>query len=65
MSNKSRNTNYDILDKILSDSDLAQRVSDLRGLNGNQTAEGTWITSKEQFDKHYKSVDELEKYLRS
>lgn len=65
MSSKSRNTNYDILDKMLSDSDLAQRVNDLRNLGGNHVAEGAWVTSKEEFDKLYKNVDELEKYLRS
>ena len=65
MSNKSRNANYDILDKMLSDSDLAQRVNDLRSVGNHQAAEGAWVTSKEEFDKLYKTVDELEKYLRS
>lgn len=66
MANKTRNTQYDILDKILADSDLAQRVRGLSGAAGDDgTAEGAWITSKEQFDKLYKSVDDLEKYLRS
>jgi len=65
MGSKSGNTNYDILDKISSDSDLAQRLDDLRGIGRHEAAEGTWITSKEQFDKLYKSVDDLEKYLRS
>ncbi len=65
MSSKSRNANYDTLEKILADSDLAQRVGGLKSLGSNDGAEGTWITSKEQFDKLYKSVDEIEKYLRS
>ncbi len=65
MSSQSRNVNYDTLAKMLADSDLAQRVSGLKNLGSNDAAEGAWITSKEQFDKLYKSVDEIEKYLRS
>ena len=66
MGTKVRNTNYDVLDKILSDSDLAQRGGGkYRSAGNDDSAEGAWITSKEQFDKHYKSVDDIEKYLRS
>jgi len=66
MGNKVRNTNYDVLDKILSDSDLAQRGGGKYRPTGNDdSAEGAWITSKEQFDQLYKSVDDIEKYLRS
>lgn len=65
MGSKARNTNYDILDKILSDGDAAQRLRDRFRSNGNGDAEGTWITSKEQFDDLYKSIDDIEKYLRS
>lgn len=65
MASKARNTNYDILDKILSDGDMAQRLRDRYRSGNNGDAEGTWITSKEQFDGLYKSVDDIEKYLRS
>lgn len=65
MGSKARNTNYDILDKILADGDNAQRLRDRFRSNGNGDAEGAWITSKEQFDDLYKSIDDIEKYLRS
>jgi hypothetical protein len=66
MANKARNTQYDILDKILADSDLTQRVRGVSSISGDEdAAEGVWITSKEQFDELYKSVDDLERYLRS
>jgi len=65
MANKTRNTQYDILDKILADSDLAKRVGGMGRSSGEDGAEGAWITSKEDFDKLYKSVNDLEKYLRS
>ncbi len=62
---KARNTNYDILDKILSDGEAAQRLRERHRSGNNGDAEGAWITSKEQFDDLYKSVDDIEKYLRS
>ncbi len=66
MGNKTRNTNYDVLDKILADSNQAQRMG---GANHSSSyadsADGSWVTSKEQFDQLYKSVSDLEKYLRS
>lgn len=65
MGNKARNSNYEILDKILADSDRAQRQGGRNGSFYGGDDEGTWITSKEQFDQHYKSVEEIEKYLRS
>lgn len=65
MGSKARNTNYDILDKILSDGDTAQRLRERFRSGGNGDAEGAWITSKEQFDDLYKSIDDIEKYLRS
>lgn len=64
MGNKTRTTQYDILDKILADSDPAKRVG-RTGHPADDGAEGAWITSKEEFDRLYKSVDDLEKYLRS
>lgn len=65
MGSKARNSNYDILDKILSDSDRTQRLGGRSGSFSTGDAEGIWITSKEQFDQLYKSVDDIEKYLRS
>jgi len=66
MGSKARNTNYDILDKILADSDPVQRGGGKsRSSYNDDGAEGAWITSKEQFDQLYKSVDDIEKYLRS
>ncbi len=66
MGNKTRNTNYDILDKVLGDSNQAQRTGGANRSAGNEDgAEGSWVTSKEQFDQLYKSVSDLEKYLRS
>lgn len=61
MSNKTRNPNYDILDKIIQDSDRQQRG----GFTPFKDENGQWITSKEQFDTLYKSVADIEKYLRS
>jgi len=66
MGNKTRNTNYDILDKILADSDRAERASG----NGRWVADpkhpdGGYVVTKEQFDQLYKSIDDIEKYLRS
>lgn len=49
------NPNRDILDKILTD-DYFQPI---------QKADGTWITTKEEWSKLYQSVSDIEKYLRS
>jgi hypothetical protein len=66
MADKGRNTQYDILDKILADSDLTQRVRGVDSTSaGDATVTGARITTKEQFDELYKSVDDLERYLRS
>ncbi|MBX3012506.1 MAG: hypothetical protein KF832_13405 [Caldilineaceae bacterium] len=64
MGNKSRNSNYDILDKILADSNPAQRAG-FPSVRDDEKVDGTWITSQEQFDRLQKSVDDIEKYLRS
>ncbi len=66
MGNKTRTTNYDILDKMLADSNSGQRADGANhGGDKGENVQGTWITSKEQFDQHYKSVNDVEKYLRS
>jgi len=49
---------------------LAEHKAAGRGGYGNQSKDayadqGLWLTSKEQFDELYKSVDDLEKFLRS
>lgn len=49
------NPKRDILDKILAD-EYFQPV---------QKADGTWITTKEEWAKLYQSVSDIEKYLRS
>ncbi|MEZ4867660.1 MAG: hypothetical protein R3C14_40415 [Caldilineaceae bacterium] len=53
----------DILNNLLSDRDAARRGG--CGSNISDKDLGAWITSKEQFDELYKSVDEIEKFLRS
>lgn len=60
MSNKKSNTNYDILDKILADSDRSQFGPNGRPLKPN----GVEYTADEivQIDK---GLDDIEKYLRS
>lgn len=63
MDSKQTNKNYDILDKILSDSDRAERKGGEWVDLGN--GEGAWVTSKGEFEKLAKNVEELEKYLRS
>lgn len=60
--NKQRNTNYDILDKILAEADRAGRQAQ-PGRKGN--GQGLEVLSKEEFDELYKTMDDLEKYLRS
>lgn len=50
---------------------LAESKASGRGGYGNQSYkdaladQGLWLTSKEQFDELYKSVDDIEKFLRS
>lgn len=61
MAKKTTNTNYDILDKILQESDRKERGD----FTPFQNPDGTWVTTKEQFDTLYKGVSDIEKYLRS
>ena len=61
MGKKATNTNYDILDKILQESDRKERGD----FTPFQNPDGTWVTTKEQFDTLYKGVSDIEKYLRS
>lgn len=62
MTNKNRNPHYDVLDKILQDSDSQGRGN---GFAPFQDKNGQWITTKEQFDTLYSGVEDIEKYLRS
>lgn len=60
MSNKNAalnkiNPKRDMLDEILAD-EFFQPV---------QKADGTWVTTKEEWAKLYQSVVDIEKYLRS
>lgn len=59
MSSKTRNTNYDILDKILAESDRQQA-----GQRGRVGPNGVELTP-EQLAAISKEVDDIEKYLRS
>ena len=63
MGNKNQNTNYDILDKILADSDRQNRG----GGKGNRVHDenGKWILTEEEMKQLGQSVDDIEKYLRS
>jgi len=68
MANKTNNTtNYDILDKILAESDKNGRG----GGNGKgkfepfQDANGNWVYTEEQASELFGSVNEIEKYLRN
>jgi|GEM_PF-1300205 len=65
MGNKTRNADYDFLDQVLADSQQAQRAGSNGSVSYGEGADGTWITSKEQFDQLSKSVNDLEKRLRS
>ena len=49
------NSKRDMLDKILAD-EYFQPV---------QKADGTWVTTKEEWSKLYQSVSDIEKYIRS
>lgn len=35
------------------------------GNKGDKGAEGLWLTSAEQFDELFNSIDDIEKFLRS
>ena len=62
------NKNYSQQDlgRILAESNVSGRVgySD-QSCRDASAEQGTWITSQEQFDELYKSVDTFEKFLRS
>lgn len=65
MAGKTRNTNYEILDKILDDAGIQRRQGGSEWVVDEEHPEGHLVTSKEEFDRLYKTVDDLERYLRS
>ena len=62
----SKNHNQQDIARLLSESKSNGRsgYSD-QSLIDTLSDQGTWITSQEQFDELYKSVDKFEKFLRS
>lgn len=60
MGSKTSNTNYDILDKILAESDQAVR----QGRRDRVTPNGVQLTP-EEMEAISKEVDDITKYLRS
>ncbi len=63
MANKT--TNQQEIERILAETNSANRNSYNSTFRDGQDEQGTWITSQAQFDNLYKSVDEFEKILRS
>lgn len=64
MSNKNRN--YDILDQILRDADIAERQSSGTWVADSRHPEGGyWVTNRETLEQLRRSTDAIEKYLRS
>lgn len=64
MGNKNRNQQD--IGRLLAESKAGARsgYSDQSFIDA-PSDQGTWITSQEQFDELYKSVDNFEKFLRS
>lgn len=60
-----RNTNYDILDKILREADIQERQSNGTWVVDEAHPEGHWVVSRESLDQIRRSTDAIEKYLRS
>ena len=57
---------YKILIQLLAESNGSSRSSYTdQSLHDTLADQGTWITSQEQFNDLYKSVDDFEKSLRS
>lgn len=62
---KGKNSNYDILDKIVNGPEQDIRDTAAKNFTSIQLQDGTWINSFEEFQKFYKSNDDIERYLRS
>jgi hypothetical protein len=66
MSNKNKNKNFDILDKILSDANIPARQGDQQWVvDPNHPDGGYMINSQEDYEQLVKSANDIEKYLRS
>ena len=65
MNSKPHNTNYDILDKILADSERERRQGNRNGKRNGSDVDGNWIISEEELAQLGKSIEDIEKYLRS
>lgn len=65
MNSKPHNTNYDILDKILADSERERRQGNRSGKRNSSDVDGNWIISEEELAQLGKSIEDIEKYLRS
>lgn len=54
------------LERLWADSNVSGRGGyNSQAFKDALAEQGTWITSQEQFDDLYKSVDDFEKFLRS
>lgn len=62
---KTRNTNYDILDQILTQSGVKERQSNGTWVVDEEHPEGHWVTTQETATQVRQSADAIEKYLRS
>jgi hypothetical protein len=66
MARKGNNSNFDILDKILSDANIAERQGGQQWVvDPNHPNGGYMINSQEDFEQLVKSANDIEKYLRS
>lgn len=66
MGNKSRNANYDILDKILADADRRDSAGRIWVPVPNHPDGGYWADNAQSFGtRSGQGVDDIEKYLRS
>ena len=66
MGNKARNTNYDVLDKILQESDPKDSLSRTWVPDPNHKDGGYWADNAQSFGaRSGQGVDDIEKYLRS
>lgn len=66
MANKdAAKTNYDILDRILGDSERSVIQSARENFTPLQRKDGTWINTYEEYMQLTTSVNDIEAYLRS
>lgn len=65
MSSKTRNSNYDILDQILTEAGVKGQQGNGVFVVDEEHPEGYWVTTKESLTQLQKSTDDIERYLRS